>query len=182
MTWREPLSRETRDAIAAAIRDREPTPSVRDLCAEFDVAKATIYRISEEYGLRDAWEDRTHRTEAATAANAAELSRRRTELQAGLLDDIQQLRDRLFGDVTHLHVVKVDMGAEEVQRTVLPSGPHEWRATMSAITGATQQTIGLARLEAETSGAGQASGLLEQFEASLRDARHQREAASREDQ
>jgi hypothetical protein len=175
-----PLPRERRDQIAAAIQ-RDPVPSHRALAAEFDVSISTIYRVADEYGLADSWEHRRERTEAATASRAADLARRRTELQAGLLDDVQQLRNKLFGDVVHLNVVKVDMGTEEVQHTVLPAGPTDWRATMGAITGAVAQTIGLARLEAEMSGTGQASSLLEDFEASLRQARHDREAASRAD-
>ncbi|PXY20331.1 hypothetical protein [Prauserella endophytica] len=175
-----PLPQETRDAIADAIR-RVPTPSHRAIASEFGVSISTVYRVAVEYDLADAWEDRRERTEAATAANAAELARRRTELQAGLLDDIAELRERLFGDVVHLNVVKVDMGREEVEQTVLPAGPAEWRATMGAITGAAAQAIGLARLEAENSGAGQASNMLEQFENSLRQARHEREAATARD-
>jgi hypothetical protein len=161
-----PLSPQARDAIADAIR-RTPTPTQRAIAREFGVSVSTVYRVAADYDLADAWEDRRDRTEAATAARAADLAKRRTELQVGLLDDIAELRDRLFGDVTHLHVVKSDQFSEDVRETVLPAGPAEWRATMGAITAAAQQTANLARLDAETAGAGQASGLLEQFEQSL---------------
>jgi uncharacterized protein with GYD domain len=172
-----PLSPQVREAIAEAIR-RTPTPTQRAIAREFGVSVSTVYRVAADYDLADAWEDRRDQTEAATAARAADLSKRRTELQAGLLDDIAELRDRLFGDVTHLHVIKVDMGSEDVRETVLPAGPAEWRATMGAITAAAQQTANLARLDAETAGAGQASGLLEQFEQSLAAARRDRDAAA----
>jgi hypothetical protein len=125
---------------------------------EFGVSVSAGYRVAADYDLADAWEDRHDQTEAATAARAADLAKRRTELQAGLLDDIAELRDRLFGDVIHLHVVKSDQFSE----TVLPAGPAEWHATMGAINAAARQTANLARLDAETAGAGQASGLLEQ--------------------
>ncbi|MET9002757.1 hypothetical protein [Amycolatopsis sp. NPDC004169] len=139
---------------------------------------STVYRVATDYDLADAWEDRREQTEAATAAWAADLAKRRIELQSGLIDDIAELRRRLFGEVVHLHVVKVDMVAEEVKQTVLDAGPSDWRATMGAIDTAAQQAVNLARLDAETAGAGQASGLLEQFEQSLAAARRDHQAAA----
>ncbi|AUI56798.1 hypothetical protein [Amycolatopsis sp. BJA-103] len=180
MPGHPPLPQETRDRIADAIR-RDPTPTQRAIAAEFGVSVSTVYRVAADYDLADSWEDRREQTEAATAARAADLAKRRTELQSGLLDDIAILRKKLFGDVVHLHVVKVDPTAEEVRETVLPAGPADWRATMGAITGAVRETTNLARLEADTSGAGAASNMLEQFEASLRIARHDRERLSRDD-
>lgn len=179
MPGHPPLPQETRDRIADAIR-RDPTPTQRAIAAEFDVSVSTVYRVAAEYELADSWEDRREQTEAATAARAADLARRRTELQSGLLDDIGKLREKLFGEVVHLHVVKVDPTAEEVRETVLPAGPSDWRATMGAITAAAQQTANLSRLDAETAGAGQASGMLEQFEESLRAARIERDAKAAE--
>ncbi|WP_372662970.1 hypothetical protein [Amycolatopsis kentuckyensis] len=79
-------------------------------------------------------------------------------------------------------MVKVDHFGEEVKQTVLDAGPADWRATMGAIGTAAQQTVNLARLDAETAGAGQASGLLEQFEQSLAAARRDREAAAAAEQ
>ncbi|MFJ8815442.1 hypothetical protein [Amycolatopsis thermoflava] len=175
------IPEDLRAAIIEAMLADDGPPSHRALAERFGVSKGTIYNIARDADLSHLWEERTARTEAATAANAAELARRRTELQAGLLDDIATLREKLFGDVIHLNVVKCGEGFEQVEQTVLPAGPSDWRNTMGAITGATAQTIGLARLDAENTGAGQASGLLEQFEASLRDARHERERQSRED-
>lgn len=175
MSGHPSLPQETRERIADAIR-RDPTPTQRTIAREFGVSVSTVYRIAAEYDLAEAWEDRREQTEAATAARAADLARRRTELQSGLLDDIAELRRRLFGEVVHLHVVKVDPTLEEVRETVLDAGPADWRATMGAITAAAQQTANLARLDAETAGAGQASGLLEQFEQSLAAARRARES------
>ncbi|WP_410652104.1 helix-turn-helix domain-containing protein [Amycolatopsis sp. cmx-4-54] len=181
MSGHPSLPQETRERIADAIR-RDPTPTQRAIAREFGVSVSTVYRVAADADLADAWEDRRERTEAATAARAADLAKRRTELQSGLLDDIAELRDRLFGDVVHLHVIKVDPTAEEVRETVLPAGPSDWRATMGAITAAAQQTANLARLDAETAGAGQASGMLEQFEESLRAARLARDAAAATEQ
>jgi hypothetical protein len=172
------ITPEKRAAIADAIRQPDGPPSFAELCAHFECSRDTIVKVAESIGMRDAWEHRRAQTEAATASRAAILAERRTQLQTDLLDDIQKLREKLFGEVTHLNVVKVDMGTEEVHHTVLPAGPADWRATMGAITGAVQQTVNLARLEAENSGTGAASSLLEDFEASLRQARHDREAAA----
>lgn len=179
MAWEHPvIPQETRDAVAKAIA-RTPVPTQRQLAREFGISVSSVYRIAGENNLADAWEDRREQTEKATAAKAADLSARRLALQADLLDDVQELRTRLFGEVIHLHVVKCGENNEEVEQTTLDAGPSDWRATMGAITSAVRETVGLARLEAETTGTGAASNLLDDFEASLRLARHTREAASR---
>lgn len=174
MNRREPLPQETRDAIAAAIQ-RDPTPPVRELCDEFDVAKATIYRIAREYGLSNAWEDRRARTEAATATKAADLAAKRQRLEELALDAATEYLHKRH-DPHHV----VEKGIDGVQVLEVPPGPHEAKAIGQAVQSLSNSAIGFARLASELSSAGQASGLLEQFEASLRQARHDRERASRE--
>lgn len=168
-----PLSREQRDAIAAAIQ-RDPVPSQRDLAAEFGVAKSTIYRVALEYDLADAWEARRERTEAATATRAADLAAKRQALEELALDAATEWLHKR--NEPHEVTEKTATGVEVL---TLQPGPHEARAIGQAVQSLANSAIGFARLASELSGAGQASGMLEQFEASLRQARHDREHQSR---
>lgn len=180
----DPLPREVRDAVAADIRATAGTTdgSVRRIAARHGVGMGTVRRIAADYGLADAWRDGAARTEAANAQRAAHLAERRNQLQADLLDDAEELRERLLAEVVHLNVVKEPgpMGGERVEHTELPAGPRDWQSTMAAISAAVKTSVELARLEAENSGTGAAGGLLEQFEVSLRKAREARERAARE--
>lgn len=173
-----PLTQAQREAIAADIRDTAGTAdgSVRRIAARNQVAMGSVRRVAVEYGLGAAWRTGSYQTEAATVAKSQHLAERRAQLQADLLDDIEELRERLFGDVIHLNVVKDGgpMAGEHVEQTVLPGGADHWQRTMSAITGAAGRSIELARMEMETTGTG-AAGLLDQFEVALRGARADRE-------
>lgn len=174
-TWRDPLPQDVRDAVADAIR-REPTPSVRTIAAEFNVSKASVYRIAVDYDLADAWEDRRERTEAANATNAAAVAERRTRLQAALLDDVEHLREN-FRAAT----VPVWAGSKEgIDTRDVEPGPREHSETARAIASLIGQSVALARLESDTAGAGAASGMLDQFEQSLREAREKRDTAAQQ--
>lgn len=172
---------EQRAAIAEDIRQTAGTPdgSYRAIAKRHACAVATVQAVADENDLRHLWQDGQAKTQAATSVKVSNAAERRARLQLDLLDDAQALRAKLFGDVTHLHVAKDpgEMAGETVVQTVLPTGPREWRDTMSAIGIASSKSVELARLEAETAGEGQASGLLEQFEKSLRAAREAREQA-----
>lgn len=178
-----PLTDQQRADILADIRDTAGTTdgSVRRIAARHGVGMGSVRRIAEEAGLKHAWRDGAYRTEAANTAKAAHLAERRNQLQADLLDDVEELRERLLGDVVHLNVVKRSdapgMSYEVVEQTVLPAGPEHWRATMGAITTAAGRAIELARAEAENSGTGSASNLLDQFATDLAQARRDRERA-----
>lgn len=185
-----------RAAIADDIRATAGTPdgSYRKIAARHGCGVATVQKIAAENNLADAWQDGQAQTAAATSVKVSNAAERRAMLQLDLLDDAQALRAKLFGNVVHLNVVKgyppgtgdddADRGGgfgslpEYVEHTVLPAGPREWRDTMSAIGIASSKSVELARLEAEQAGEGAASGLLEQFEKSLREARQRREQAA----
>ncbi|ALG07651.1 hypothetical protein [Kibdelosporangium phytohabitans] len=175
------LPDEKRAEIAEDIRRTAGTPdgSYRKIAARHSVGVATVQTVAKENGLADAWKDGHEQTRAATEVKTANAAARRAQLQVDLLGDAQELRERMFGNVRHLHVVKVagEFAGESVEHTVVPTGPREWRDIMSAIGVASSKSVELARLEAEQAGAGQASGLLEQFERSLRSARVAREQA-----
>ncbi|WP_018682192.1 hypothetical protein [Actinokineospora enzanensis] len=178
------LSQQQRDAIAADIRETAGTTdgSVRRIARRHGVGMGTVQRIARDYGLLNAWRDGAWRTEAANSQKAAHIAERRNQLAADLLDDIDELRERLLADVTHLHVVKDagPMAGERVEYNTTPAGPRDWQSTMGAIAAAARTVAEYTRLEAENSGTGAASGLLEQFEKSLRLAREQRDRAAGE--
>ncbi|MBP2331245.1 transposase-like protein [Kibdelosporangium banguiense] len=173
------LSDELKAAIAEDIRATAGTPegSYRKIAGRHGVGLASVQKVAQQNGLADAWQNGQQQTAAATSVKQTNAAERRAQLQLDLLGDAQELRGRLFGYVTHLHVVK-NMGenaGESVEHTELPSGPREWRDTMSAIGIASSKSVELARLEAEQAGTGQASGLLEQFFQSLERDRAERD-------
>lgn len=176
------FSPEQRTAIADDIRETAGTPdgSYRQIAKRHGCAVATVQAVAKEHGLEDAWQTGQAKTAAATTVKVTNAAAKRVQLQTDLLDDAQKLRAKLFGEVVHLNVVKNggDYAGESVEQTALPAGPREWRDTMSAIGIASSKSVELARLEAEQAGEGQASGLLEQFEKSLRAARQQRDQAA----
>lgn len=142
--------------------------SVRKIAARHGVGMTSVRRIAEQHGMSDAWAGGAERVHNANVVKAATVAQKRADLQMDLLDDAQELRERLFADVIHLNVVKVDMHLEEVQQTQLPAGPGEWRNTMTAIGIATDKAIQIAKLENEQAHTGQVSGLLEEFVAALK--------------
>ena len=168
-----------RKAIADDIRATAGTPegSYRQIAKRHECALGTIQNIAKEFELTDAWQDGQAQTAAATSVKVSNGAERRAQLQLDLLDDAQKLRSKLFGNVVHLNVVKRDgpMAGEQVEETVLPAGPREWRDTMGAIGIASSKSVELARLEAEQAGTEKSTGLLEQFMQSLRDKRAQRD-------
>ncbi|GAB3472379.1 hypothetical protein [Actinophytocola sediminis] len=186
-----------RRAIAADIEATAGTPegSYRQIASRHGCAVATVQRIAEENNLGDRWKDGQHQTAAATSVNQTNGAQRRAALQLDLLDDAQALRARLFGDVTHLNVVKgyppgnvdddeprgIGPLPEYVEHTVLPAGPREWRDTMSAIGIASSKSVELARLEAEQAGTGTAGALLDQFLGALVKDRQERTPPPSED-
>ncbi|HEU5475691.1 MAG TPA: hypothetical protein VFV67_34050 [Actinophytocola sp.] len=173
------MSDELRAAVAADIEATAGTPdgSYRKIAGRHSCSVATVQKVAEQAGLKDAWQAGRAQTAAATEVTRTSAAAKRAQLQLDLLDDAQALRKKLFGDVVHLNVVKEggQFAGESVEETVLPAGPRDWRDTMSAIGVATSKAVELARLEAEQAGTGQVSGLLEALEIGLRDARHRRE-------
>lgn len=183
----EPLTPEREAGLVDAIRQRAGTPdgSYRALAAEFDVSKRVVELTAKRHGLGDAWAAGRPQTENATAQRRANLAAKRAEIEDGLLDDIVELRAKLWDDVT-VHGVGTDRDPDGGQQArmitkELPAGPSAWRETMSAIGTASKASTDLARLAAEQAGSGQASGLLDQFERSLADARRARDAARQAD-
>ena len=171
-----------RAEIADDIRATAGTPegSYRKIAARHDVSNATVQKIADEHNLRDRWQAGQQQTAAATSVKQTNAAALRAALQVDLLDDAQWLRSKLRGQVVHLNVVKAEgeQAGEYVEQTVLPAGPRDWRDTMGAIGVASSKSVELSRLEAEQAGEGAASGLLEQFEKSLREARVRREQAA----
>lgn len=168
------LDQETQERIAAAIQ-REPVPTHRALCAEFDVGMGTIYRVAERYGLADAWEHRRAQTEHATATRAALVAEKRQQLEEAALDAARDVLTRRFDG--RQVAVKGMEGADVVH---VEANSEDYRNVGQAVSNLSNSAVQLAKLESELSGAGQASGLLEQFEQSLRDARERREQQAAE--
>ena len=170
---------EQRKAIADDIRNTAGTPegSYRAIAKRNQCALGTIQNIAREFELTDAWQDGQAQTAAATSVRQSNAAERRARLQHELLDDVDGLRERLFGEVIHLNVVKAEgpMAGEYVNKTVLNSGPRDWRDTAGAMAALIGKSVELARLEAEQAGAGAVSGLLDQFMAGLDAARKARE-------
>ncbi len=156
-----------RARIIQDIRDTGGTPdgTYRKLGARHGCAISTVQKIAKENNLLHLWAEGQAATAAATAAKVTNAAERRAALQLDLLDDAQKLRSKLFGDVVHLNVVKRDgpMAGEQVEETVLPAGPRDWRDTMSAIGIASSKSVELSRLEAEQAGTGATGALLDQF-------------------
>ncbi|MDQ3577453.1 MAG: hypothetical protein M3443_07585 [Actinomycetota bacterium] len=176
------LTPEQRAAIVTDVADTAGTSdgSVRRIAARHNVSMGSVRRVAAAAGLEHAWRDGAYRTEAANAQKAAHLAERRNQLQADLLDDVEELRERLLAEVTHLNGVKAEgpMAGEYVERTKLPAGPRDWQSTMSAISSATKTSMELSRLEAENSGTGAVGGLLSTFTVELRAARAARDQAA----
>lgn len=153
-----PLTDQQRAEILDDIRETAGSTdgSVRRIAARHHVGMGSVRRIADAAGIGDAWESGSQRTAAANAQKAVHLTQRRLELQSGLIDDAEDLREKLFGNVVHLNVVRRSdepgMSYEVVEETVLPAGPQEWRVTMGAITSAVGRTVELARLDAEQAG------------------------------
>lgn len=180
-----PLTDQQRADILDDIRDTAGTTdgSVRRIAARHSVGMGTVRRLAADNDLQHAWRDGAWRTEAANTQKATHLSERRNQLQADLLDDIEEVRDRFLNDVTHLNVVKVLVEAdpfsdkqpsqftptvERVERTVLPPGPRDLQSMMGAITNGVRQVAELARLEAVNTGSGEAANMLGEFFGNLR--------------
>lgn len=185
---------ELREAIADDIRTLAGTPagSIRALANKYGVGKATVGVIAEEHGLSDAWAKGADRTQAATNARNTYLQHQRALIQLDLADQVADLLTRFHDDVTHLNVIEVApedrevdeetgfLKLERVEKTVLPPGPGEWRATSGAISSLTRAMLDIARHDKGDDGTGQAKGLLHRFEAGLREAREARERAKAE--
>lgn len=188
---------DVRDEVAAHIRAHAGTPAgtYRAIQLRFGIGKATIGVIADEYGLADAWEKGVEQTQAATKARKTYLERQRSLAQEDLIDLVADLTTRFHDDVVHLNVIKLapedyesdeDNGGgpfitlERVEKTVLPPGPAEWRATAGAIASLAKAHLELARHDKADEGTGQAIGLLDRFEAGLREAREARQRAAAE--
>lgn len=167
-----------REQIADHIRAHAGTPegTVRAIANRWGIAKASVGRIADDYGLADAWTKGADRTEAATTARRVYLAAQRAHLQEDYLDAAASLLDRLYDDVTHLHVVKTGFD-ESIERTVLPAGPQDWRSTMSAIAAANRSAVDLAKLDNDDSATNATVSLLDQFAADLQADRDDREKA-----
>ena len=175
---------EVREEIAAYIREHAGTPkgTVRAIANRWGIAKSSVGRIADLPNLSDAWTEGVAQTAAATAARSAYVARQRAALQEDLLDTAADLIDRLHDNVVHLNVVKclADSPGDDdrppspftptveiVEQTVLPSGPAEWRQTMTAVQSAVSQAVALAKLDNDTSTTNSVTGLLDQFAADL---------------
>lgn len=180
------LSDEQKAAIADDIRTTAGTPegSYRKIAKRHGVGLATVQKVAKDNGLADAWQAGHEQTKAATEVKTANAAAQRAQLQVDLLDDAQQLRGKLWGNVRHLHVVKNagEFAGESVEHTIVPTGPRDWRDIMNAIGIASSKSVELARLEAEQAGTGQASGLLEQFFQSLERDRVERDKQNSSEQ
>lgn len=168
------LTPDQRAAVVEDIRANAGTAdgSVRIIAARHQLSMRGVRIVAEQNGLADAWSSGAARTAAATAVNIITNAELRADIERGLLEDVQELRDRLLAEVTHLHVVKDQpegdgWGGEHVEHTTLPAGPAEWRATMSAIGTAMTAANNIARLTAESAVSGQATGLLDAFATEL---------------
>lgn len=160
------LTDEQRAAVVADIETTAGTAngSVRKIAARHDMSMCGLRTVAAQAGLADAWSSGAARTAAATVGNVVTNAQLRANLERDLLEDAEELRQKLFADVTHLHVVKDGpYEGEHVAQTTLPAGPAEWRATMSAIGTAISQANAIARLTNESAAGGQATGLLGQF-------------------
>lgn len=173
MPGQTPLSTERKDEIAAAIR-RDPVPTQRALANEFGVSVSTIYRVAADYDLADAWEHRRHRTEAATASRAVDVAAKRQRLEELALDTAAEFLHNRAN-----RVQQAIKGMEGVDVVETEPSHHEWKALGQAVQSLSAAAVGFARLETELAGAGTASGILDDIEAGLREARQRREAASR---
>lgn len=164
-----PLTDEQRDAIADAIR-RDPVPTHRAISQEFGVGLGTVYDIASEYGLADAWEHRREQSEQATATRAALVAEKRQRLEEAAIDAALEFIDKR--QQGRQVAIKGMEGADIVH---VEANSEDYRNVGQAVSNLGNTATQLAKLEAELSGAGQVSGLLEQFEQSLRDARERRE-------
>lgn len=185
---------DVRAEVAAYIEAHAGTPagSVRAIARKFGLGKATIGVIADDYGLGDAWAKGAERTQAATDTRKVHLQHQRSLIQEDLLDQVAELSTRFHDDVVHLHVIEVApedrdvdeetgfLKLERVEKTVLPPGPAEWRATAGAIASLTRAALDIARHDKGDEGTGQAIGLLDRFEKGLREAREARERAKAE--
>jgi len=169
---------EVREEIADYIRAHAGTPqgSVRAIAERWGIAKSSVGRIADLHGLTDAWTEGADRTEAATTARRVYLAAQRALLQEDYLDAASDLLTRLHDPVTHLHVVKTGFD-ESIEHTVLPSGPQEWRSTMSAVAAANRAAVELAKLDNDDSATNATVSLLDQFAADLQADRARREEA-----
>lgn len=178
------LPDELRAEIADYIRAHAGTPqgSHRAISRHFGIAKATVGVIADENDLGDAWAAGVDKTQAATDARKTHLQSQRSLSQEDLLDLVADLSTRFHDEVTHLNVVKLggEDSGEIVEKTVLPAGPADWRATAGAIAALTKAHLDLARHDKSDEGTGQAIGLLDRFEKGLRVAREARERAAAE--
>jgi transposase-like protein len=90
-----PLDPDKREAIAQAIRDGGRR---NEIARQHDVSPGTVSNVAREEGLTDAF-DRTA-TERATAARNADVTARRSELKALLVEDAHRLRELLWEPCT----------------------------------------------------------------------------------
>lgn len=144
-----------------------PEGSVRRIAARHDVSMRTVRTVAAEAGLADAWASGRARTAAAAQARTVTAAERRSWLIVDLLDDIDELRERLLDDVTVPHPT--------LGTVTVPVGPADLRNLATAVGILIDKHAQLVRLEQETSGSGQAAGLLERFEQALRQARQVRD-------
>lgn len=163
------LTQQQRDAIAEAIQ-RDPVPTHRAIAAEFAVGLGTVYDVAVAYGVADAWEHRREESEKATATRAALVAEKRQRLEDEALDAAREFLARKFNPKQV--AIKGMEGAEVVY---LDASSEDFRNIGQAVSNLSGSAVQLAKLESELSGAGQASGLLEQFEQSLREARQERD-------
>lgn len=169
-----------RAEVADYIREHAGTRegTVRAVAARFQMGKATVGKIADEFGLSDAWKAGTEKTEAATAARQAYVAQQRAALQEDLLDTAADLLERLYDNVVHLNTVRLEgeNAGDVVERTILPSGPSDWRQTMAAVSSATKEAVALAKLDNENTTTQQVAGLLDAFMEDLAADRAAREA------
>lgn len=165
----KPLTQEQRDAVAHAIQ-RDPVPTHRAIAREFGIGVSTVYDIAVAYDLSDAWEHRREESEKATATRAALVAEKRQRLEDEALDAAREFLARKFAPKQV--AIKGMEGAEVVY---LDASSEDYRNIGQAVSNLSNSAVQLAKLESELSGAGQASGLLEQFEQSLREARQERD-------
>lgn len=106
------LPEEKRQAILDAIEAGVGSRARADIAREFEVSGDTVRRIAEEAGITDAFV-RTM-TKTATRAREADSAARRSEIAAGLLDDVAFFRAK-FRQEWSKTVVVPGVGAQRVE-------------------------------------------------------------------
>lgn len=175
-----PLDEALRDAILADIRAGQKARN--RIARDHDVSPSTVTKIAQDEGLTEAF-DRSQ-TIHATRARNADSDARQAELRARLLETGHMLVGRIDRPVPIWGIGQdVDETGGRTARIVkdtIEPGPKDWKDLMAAVASASSQAVAIQRASVDAEGTGQAAGLLEKFEQSLRKARQERDQQAAE--